>query len=154
MEQGVVGLGWLLLTLSVIDLRTLTLPDVLTLPLIPLGLALAFFNSMDQGVTSLIGAAVGGVGFWAIGAIYRKATGRTGLGFGDVKLMAGVGAWVGWSLLHLVLLQSSILALLAVAILGARPNSSLMTNGKIAFGPFIAIGLWTSWIYSVSARLG
>jgi leader peptidase (prepilin peptidase)/N-methyltransferase len=87
------ALGWVLLALAVIDARHFLLPDVLTLPLIPAGLAVAWWLDPGQLLHHALGAALGFVGFAGLAWVYRKLRGREGLGLGDAKLLAAAGAW-------------------------------------------------------------
>ncbi len=140
------GLGWTLLALSVIDARALILPDALTLPLIAGGLIVAWFVNPSAPLDHVIGAAAGGLTFWLIARIYEGVRHRQGLGLGDAKLFAAAGAWVAWQGLASVVLMAALGALAAVALLaiaGRSPGAS----GRLPFGPFLALGLWLTWLY-------
>ena len=139
-----------LAALSWIDVRTLRLPDVLTLPLIALGPVQAW--SLDDNVRdSLIGAAIGYLVFVLVEVGYRRLRGRDGLGRGDAKLLAAGGAWCGWIGLPWIVLIASGVALVLVGLLVLmrrhRPSDAF------AFGPFLAIGIVAVWIAS-SVRFG
>lgn len=142
-------LGWVLLTLAVIDLRHMLLPDVLTLPLVAAGLAIAATLGADAFLDNLIGALVGGGLFVAVTLVYRRATMRDGLGLGDAKLFAGAGAWVGWQGLASVLLIGAASGLVVTMILlsarGVRGTSALRT--EVPFGPYLAFASWLTWLY-------
>jgi leader peptidase (prepilin peptidase)/N-methyltransferase len=140
------GLGWTLLALAVIDVRTLTLPDVLTLPLAACGLAVAWWLDAASLGEHATGAAAGWLGFWLVARLYAALRHRPGLGGGDAKLMAAAGAWVGWQGLPSVILIGSLAALAAVAAAAAlrRPVEAAT---PIPFGPFLALGLWLTWLY-------
>ena len=99
--------GWLLLALLALDAGHYWLPDALTMPLLGLGLLLGRGEMADR----LLGAAIGGGALLLVAGIYRLARGRDGLGLGDVKLMAGLGAWLGWPLLPTLLLMAALLGL-------------------------------------------
>ena len=90
------GLGWALLALAAIDLRHLVLPDILCLPLIPAGLAIAWALDPALLPDHALGAILGFAAFVAIAFVYRRLRGREGLGMGDAKLLAAAGAWLGW----------------------------------------------------------
>ncbi|MDZ3837416.1 MAG: A24 family peptidase [Rhodospirillales bacterium] len=139
-------LGWTLLALAVIDVRTLTLPDVLTLPLAGCGLAVAWWLDDVSLGGHAIGPAAGWLGFWLIARLYQTLRHRPGLGEGDAKLMAAAGAWVGWQGLPSVILIAALAALGAVAVAKVlcRP---LDAATPIPFGPFLALGLWLTWLY-------
>lgn len=137
------ALGWALLALAAIDLREMVLPDLITLPLIAAGLAvaaLAFPAPLDH----LIGAAVGGAFFAALGWGWERATGREALGLGDAKLFAAAGAWLGWQGLPSVLLMAALIGLamaLARAVLGRGG-----LRAPLPFGPALAAGFWLTWV--------
>jgi leader peptidase (prepilin peptidase)/N-methyltransferase len=139
------ALGWLLLTLAVIDLRHFLLPDVLTLPLIPVGLALAWL--LDPGLVPghMIGAAVGFASFALVGLAYRHLRGREGLGLGDAKLLAGAGAWLGWQALPGLVLIAAVSAL-ALALAGALAGGRLSATTRVAFGSHLALAFWLVWL--------
>jgi leader peptidase (prepilin peptidase)/N-methyltransferase len=125
-----------LIVLTVIDLKEQLLPDVLILPLLPLGLL--FHARYRDGLSSaLVGMAMGYLVMWTIGALYRLCTGRDGLGFGDVKMAAVLGAWVGAVAVPFFLMgafAAGVLVTLPLLLLGRL-------NAKIAvpFGPFLCL---------------
>ena len=136
-------LGWMLLTLSAIDWRAGLLPDVLTLPLIILGMAAAWTFDQQNIWDHLIGAAAGFIGFAALAALYRWLRGRDGLGLGDAKLLAASGAWLGWTALPSVILFAALLGL-AFVLLRRKPFDAA---SRIAFGPALALATWFVWLY-------
>lgn len=127
-------LGWA----SVIDMRHMILPDWLTLPLIPIGWALAWVEEPSLA-ERLLGSAAGFLSLAGIAWLYRRIRGRDGLGLGDAKLLAGAGAWAGWQALPSVVLVGSAVAL--VWVLARRPDP----NKPIPFGPFLSLGFWVVW---------
>jgi leader peptidase (prepilin peptidase)/N-methyltransferase len=136
---GATLLLWALLTLAMIDLDTQLLPDSITLPLIWLGLLFNLsgpfqFVSLSQAV---IGAAVGYLSLWSVYWIFRLATGKEGMGYGDFKLLAALGAWMGWLMLPVIVLISSLLgALVGISlIVFARHGRDV----PIPFGPYLAL---------------
>lgn len=132
-----------LAALSWIDVRTLRLPDALTLPLIALGPVQAW--SLDGNVhDSLIGAAIGYLVFVLVEVGYRRLRGRDGLGRGDAKLLAAGGAWCGWMGLPWIVLIASGAALVFVGLLVFVRQHKL--SDAFAFGPFLAIGIASVWI--------
>lgn len=137
---GTCLLGWGLLLLGAIDRRTGLLPDVLTLPLILAGLLAALF---EPGGPSLpdraIGAAVGYLLFAGLGFAYHRLRGRDGLGLGDAKLLAAGGAWLGWQALPWVVLVGAGAALVVTL---ASARGQLSRHTAIAFGPWLALGIW------------
>jgi len=139
-------LGWDLLTLAIIDWRDGVLPDILTLPLIPLGLFAAFLDNPNDVWPHALGALVGFAVFALIRWGYRRLRGREGLGFGDVKLLAAAGAFVSWEGLPSVVLIAAILGLglaLAQSLMGRR----LALDDRLAFGPALCAGFWLVWLY-------
>ncbi|HWD28761.1 MAG TPA: A24 family peptidase [Rhizomicrobium sp.] len=136
-------LGGILLTASAIDWRTGFLPDVLTLPLIAIGLAAAWLFDMQGIWDHVIGAAVGFIGFAGLAALYRRLRGRDGLGLGDAKLLAASGAWLGWVALPSVILFAALFGL-AFVLLRRKP---LDGASRIAFGPALALATWIVWLY-------
>jgi leader peptidase (prepilin peptidase)/N-methyltransferase len=150
------ALGWVLLALSVIDYRHLYLPDVLTLPLIPAGLAIAWWLEPDQVLQHAVGAVAGFLGFAGLAWAYEKLRGREGLGLGDAKLLAAAGAWVSWPGLGSVLLWAAPLALvvsLAAGVIQGTLSDKLAGRSALPFGPFLALGFWLTWLYG-PIRLG
>ena len=139
-------LGWTLLTLAIIDRRHLVLPDALTLPLVVAGLALAWRIDPAKLIDHGIGALVGCSAIVAIAAAYRRWRKRAGIGFGDAKLFAAAGAWVGWQGLAGVLLVAAA-AGLAVALIEACLAGRLAAERERPFGPYIAGALWLTWLY-------
>lgn len=140
------GLGWSLLALAVIDARTFILPDALTLPLIAAGLAVAWYLDPAPPLDHVVGAAAGGLSFWLIAHLYARTRHRQGLGLGDAKLFAAAGAWVSWQGLASVLLTASLGALALVALLAAFGGPARAST-RVPFGPFLALGLWLTWLY-------
>lgn len=138
--------GWALLALALIDWRDYRLPDGLTLPLVPAGLLAAWFAAPDELGDRAIGAAAGFLLFVLIAAAYRHMRGREGLGRGDAKLLAGLGAWVGGSGLPTVVLLAALLAL-AVTFARRAFGDRLAAADPLAFGPYLAAAGWIVWLY-------
>ncbi|RRQ24467.1 prepilin peptidase [Guyparkeria sp. SCN-R1] len=132
-------LSWALLAASVIDLKTQLLPDVFTLPLLWLGLLLPillpdYHLTLDEAV---LGAVFGYLALWSVYWLFRLLTGKEGMGFGDFKLLAALGAWLGWQMLPLVILFSA----LAGSLIGIAMILLLRHDRRIPipFGPYLAI---------------
>jgi leader peptidase (prepilin peptidase)/N-methyltransferase len=140
------GLGWALLALAAIDLRHFVLPDVLTLPLIPAGLAVAWALDPALLPDHAFGAILAFAVFVAIAFAYRRLRGREGLGMGDAKLLAAAGAWLGWRALPSVVVIAAVVAL-ALALAGAVAGGKLAWTTRIAFGPHLALGFWLVWLF-------
>lgn len=137
------GFAAALVTLTLIDWDTTLLPDDITLPLVWAGLIAAHWGI--SGVTlpsALWGAIAGYLSLWSVYWLFKLATGKEGMGYGDFKLLAGLGAWFGWeALLPIVLMSSVIGVLVGIAL---KINSKLREGGYIPFGPFLAgAGLFT-----------
>jgi leader peptidase (prepilin peptidase)/N-methyltransferase len=139
-------LGWTLLALAWIDWRTLRLPDVLTLPLLLLGLAVTLVTEPTAITQHVAAAALGYMSFWAIATVYRHLRGRDGLGAGDAKLFAAAGAWLGLAMMPWVLLLASsagLVAALGLAMAGRR----IAASTALPFGPWLALSLWLLWLW-------
>lgn len=134
------GAGATLLAAALIDWDTTFLPDSLTLPLMWVGL-LAAAAGWLPGLTltgSVIGAAAGYLALWSVYWVFKRATGKEGMGFGDFKLLAALGAWMGWqALLPIVLLASGIGAVVGLAM---KAMGGLREGGYVPFGPFLVGG--------------
>jgi leader peptidase (prepilin peptidase)/N-methyltransferase len=141
-----VPFGWTLLALAFADARHFVLPDALTLPLIPAGLAAAFFIEPDTVRDRLLGVVLGAAVFAALRWVYRSLRRREGLGFGDVKLIAAAGAWVGAAALPSVVLIAAVVGLAFALLSGAR-RRRLSASDKLPFGSFLCLGLWLVWLY-------
>jgi leader peptidase (prepilin peptidase) / N-methyltransferase len=128
---------WAMITLAMIDLDTQLLPDDITLPLLWLGLLVNLNGGFTDIRFAIIGAAAGYLFLWLVFWIFKLATGKEGIGYGDFKLLAAIGAWFGWSMLPLVILFSSLVgAIIGVGIIAISKEKS---NVPIPFGPFLAI---------------
>jgi leader peptidase (prepilin peptidase)/N-methyltransferase len=141
-----VGLGWTLLTLAAIDQRHLVLPDVLTLPLIPAGLLVAYGLGDSMLPDHLLGAIAGFGVLAALAWTYRRLRDREGLGPGDAKLLAAAGAWLGWQALPSVVLIAAASGL-ALALAASRGGGKLAWTSKISFGPHLALAFWLVWLF-------
>lgn len=136
--------------MSAIDLMSQRLPDVLTLLLLLAGLALAALGGKDALAWHAASALIGGLSLYGIGRLYLRYRGMDGLGLGDAKLFAAAGAWVGAEGLGTVLLIACGSALVA-ALAWKQLDSRVDGHSAIAFGPFLAIGIWTVWLYGAQS---
>ncbi|MBW4052880.1 MAG: prepilin peptidase [Proteobacteria bacterium] len=140
-------LTWFLVALAFIDIDTQFLPDSLTLPLLWLGLLLSLLAPAPGGApvpvdmrSSIIGAIAGYLSLWSVYHLFRLLTAKEGMGFGDFKLLAALGAWLGWQmLLPLVLVAAAVGAVVGIALLSLRGQNR---STPIAFGPFLAAAGW------------
>ncbi len=139
-------LGWTLLAAAVIDWQHTVLPDVLVLPLIPVGIGVHAFLFPDRWPDHVLGAAAGFVTFAAIGLVYRWLRKRDGLGLGDAKLLAASGAWVAWIGLPSVVLLAALVAL-AGALIWRLSGRVVHGGTEIPFGPALALATWVVWLY-------
>jgi leader peptidase (prepilin peptidase) / N-methyltransferase len=142
---GALLFTWVLIALTVIDLRTQLLPDALTLPLLWAGLLLSLTGTFTTVHSSVIGAAAGYLSLWTVYQLFRLATGKEGMGFGDFKLLAAIGAWLGWQALPLVILLSSVTG--AVVGLGLILMRWHDRSAPMPFGPYLAMGGWIMLVW-------
>ena len=138
-------LGWWLLLVALIDLEHQWLPDRLTLPLLPLGWGVAWIEIGPPLQDRLIGAAMGFLILWIVGALYKRLRGREGLGGGDPKLLAAIGAWLGWQPLPMVLLGAGLLGLAAVLTHWLKGRKVTATD-RLPLGTLMAIAAWPIWL--------
>jgi leader peptidase (prepilin peptidase)/N-methyltransferase len=144
--QAAAGLAltWTLIALAGIDVRTQLLPDQMTLPLLWLGLLIALVPLFVDSHASIVGAVAGYLSLWSVYWLFKLATGKEGMGYGDFKLLAALGAWMGpFALLPIVLLSSLIGAIVGGAFLALRGHDRAT---PIPFGPFLAAAGWIWFI--------
>ncbi|WP_006786340.1 prepilin peptidase [Thiorhodospira sibirica] len=138
-------LTWALLALAVIDLRTTLLPDVITLPILWLGLVLNLSGLFTDATSSLLGAVAGYMSLWLVYQAFRLLTGKEGMGFGDFKLFALLGAWLGWQMLPLIILLSAFTgALVGLTLILLRGRDR---NIPLPFGPYLAAAGWIALLW-------
>ncbi len=138
-------LTWTLIALSVIDLDHQILPDAITLPVLWLGLALSLGAVFADPRDSIIGALSGYLALWAVFWVFKWATGKEGMGYGDFKLLGMLGAWMGWQLLPLVVILSSLVG--AVTGIGLIALQGRDHRVPIPFGPFLAAAGWIALLW-------
>jgi leader peptidase (prepilin peptidase)/N-methyltransferase len=138
-------LTWGLLAMSLIDADHQLLPDAIVLPLLWLGLivnSLGLFSSLTD---ALWGAVAGYLVLWCVFWLFKLITGKEGMGYGDFKLLAMLGAWGGWQILPLTILLSSIVgAVLGLILLRLR---NVETSTPIPFGPYLALAGWIALLW-------
>ncbi|TSA00175.1 MAG: prepilin peptidase [Rhodocyclaceae bacterium] len=126
-----------LIALTFIDFDTQLLPDDITLPLLWLGLALNAFSVYTDLKSAVIGAIAGYLSLWCVYWGFKLATGKEGMGYGDFKLLAALGAWLGWQMLPLAILLSSFVgAVVGIALMAFARHGR---NVPIPFGPYLAV---------------
>jgi len=138
-------LTWGLLTLALIDYDTQLLPDVITLPLLWLGLLLSLAKLFTGPMAAILGAAAGYLGLWGVFHLFRLATGKEGMGYGDFKLLALLGAWLGWQYLpQIIILSACVGAVVGVLLILLRGRNRDL---PIPFGPYLAAAGWISLLW-------
>ncbi|ANI13398.1 methyltransferase [Pseudomonas citronellolis] len=138
-------LTWGLLAMSMIDVDHQLLPDALVLPLLWLGLIVNYFGLFTSLGDALWGAVFGYLSLWSVYWLFKLLTGKEGMGYGDFKLLAMLGAWGGWQVLPLTILFSSLVgAVLGVILLRLR---NAETSTPIPFGPYLAIAGWIALLW-------
>ncbi|MBR0551351.1 prepilin peptidase [Stakelama marina] len=137
--------GWLLLMLAALDLRAFWLPNLLTGALALGGLATGLIGLAPPIEDRLIGGVAGFVVLWAVAALYRNVRGRHGLGGGDAKLMGGIGLWLGWHDLALLLFAASMIGLAAALILRLR-RGRLSATDQLPLGTLLALAAFPCWM--------
>jgi leader peptidase (prepilin peptidase)/N-methyltransferase len=131
-------LVWALLALTAIDFDTQLLPDDITLPLLWIGLLLNSFGAFTDLHSAVLGAVFGYLSLWSVYWLFKLVTGKEGMGYGDFKLLAALGAWLGWQMLPLIILSSSFVgAAVGIALIVAAKHGR---NIPIPFGPYLAGG--------------
>lgn len=128
-----------------IDSDTQLLPDNMTLPLIWLGLILNTFNTFTSLESALWGAIFGYLSLWSVYQLFKLLTGKEGMGYGDFKLLAALGAWFGWQSLPIIILVSSVVG--AIIGIGMVVIKGKDKNIPIPFGPYLAIAGWITLIW-------
>lgn len=145
-------LTWMLVAISMIDIDHQLIPDSLSLPLLWLGLVLSLFSPMPGAdvlfispTASLIGAMAGYLSLWSVYHAFRLLTGKEGMGYGDFKLLAALGAWLGWQLLPLiVVLSAAVGAVVGIALIVFRKHDRSV---PIPFGPYLAAAGWIAMLF-------
>lgn len=138
-------LTWSLIALTMIDVHKQLLPDNITLPLLWLGIICNMFGLFTDLESSVKGAIFGYLALWSIYHLFKILTGKEGMGYGDFKLLAALGAWMGWKVLPLIIVLSSFVgAAIGIAmIIFARHDKSV----PIPFGPYLAIAGWIALLW-------
>jgi leader peptidase (prepilin peptidase)/N-methyltransferase len=133
---GALLLVWALVALSAIDFDTQLLPDSITLPLLWLGLAFNLRGVYADLPAAVVGAMAGYLALWSVFWLFKLATGKEGMGYGDFKLLAALGAWLGWQMLPAIILLSSVVgAIVGISLIVVARHGR---NIPIPFGPYLA----------------
>ena len=139
------GLTATLIVLTVIDYDHQLLPDDLTMSLLWSGLFISLFYVFTDPVSSIIGALAGYLSLWFVYHVFRLLTGKEGMGYGDFKLLAALGAWFGWQMLPLIILFSSLVgAVIGLIMIALKRHKS---SQPMPFGPFIALAGWIAMMW-------
>jgi len=140
-------LTWYLISLAFIDIDTQYLPDIMTLPLVWLGIVAALIAPAVNGEplpvdlrTSVIGAVAGYMSLWSVYWVFKLLTGKEGMGYGDFKLLAAIGAWLGWKMLLPTILISAVVGAVSGVVILSMQKKERTT--PISFGPFLAAAGW------------
>ncbi len=138
-------LTWSLIALTMIDFDHQLLPDNITLPLLWLGLVFNLGGAYTDIDSAVIGAMAGYLSLWSIYWLFKLLTGKEGMGFGDFKLLALLGAWLGWQALPvIILLSSAVGAVIGIGLIVLRGRDR---NIPIPFGPYLAIAGWIAFLW-------
>ncbi len=142
---GALLLTWSLIALTFIDVDQQLLPDKMTLPLVWLGLLFNLFGVFTDLSSSVVGAIAGYLSLWSIYHLFRIVTGKEGMGYGDFKLLAALGAWLGWQYLPMIVLLSSLVgAVIGITLVLLKQHQREI---PIPFGPYLAAAGWIALIW-------
>jgi len=138
-------LSWCLIAASGIDISHKLLPDNITLPLLWLGILLALFDVFVSLEDSVLGAMLGYLSLWSVYMLFKLFTGKEGMGYGDFKLLAMLGAWLGWKPLLVVILTSSLVgAIVGISMILLKKTER---GTQIPFGPYLAAAGWMTLLW-------
>jgi len=138
-------LTWALIALTVIDLDHQLLPDQITLPFLWLGLLLNAFGVFTDPVSAILGAAAGYLSLWTVYQVFKRVTGKEGMGYGDFKLLALFGAWLGWQMLpQIVLISALVGSVVGITLIALRRHERSV---PIPFGPYLAAAGWIALLW-------
>jgi leader peptidase (prepilin peptidase)/N-methyltransferase len=147
-----IALTWSLVAISAIDIDHQLIPDSISLPLIWAGLVLSLFSPLAAAemlfispIAAIVGAVAGYLSLWSIYHLFRLLTGKEGMGYGDFKLLAALGAWLGWQMLFpIVIAAASVGALAGVSAMLVRKHKASV---PMAFGPYLAAAGWLMLVF-------
>lgn len=150
--MGALFLSWALIALTCIDIDHQLLPDNITLPLLWLGLIFNLFGIFTDLHSAVIGAMAGYLSLWLVYHAFRLVTGKEGMGFGDFKLLAALGAWLGWQALPMIILLSSLVgALVGIGLILFKQQHR---DNPIPFGPYLAAAGWLALVWGDALTQG
>lgn len=137
--------SWCLIAASGVDIGHKLLPDSITLPLLWLGILLAYFDVFVDLETSVLGVIFGYMSLWSIFIVFKLITGKEGMGHGDFKLLAMLGAWTGWKMLFVIVLTSSLVgAVVGITMILLKKTER---GTQVPFGPYLATAGWISLLW-------
>ena len=147
-----IGLTCALVAISLIDVDHQIIPDSIVLPLMWVGLIMSLFHPLAGAETlfvsprdAIIGALAGYLSLWSVYQLFKLVTGKEGMGYGDFKLLAALGAWLGWQTLHIIILMSAVVgAVVGIAMVLLRGRDRQI---PIPFGPYLAAAGWITMLY-------
>lgn len=136
---------WCLIALTGIDFNEQLLPDNITLPLLWLGLLSNYFNTLTSLENAVLGAVIGYLSLWSVFWLFKLVTGKEGMGHGDFKLLAALGAWLGWQQIPMIILLSSVVgAVVGITLILAMGRDKQV---PIPFGPYLAAAGWIALMW-------
>jgi leader peptidase (prepilin peptidase)/N-methyltransferase len=142
---GALLLTWALIALSMIDFDVQLLPDNITLPFLWLGLLFSLAGVFTDPHSAIVGAALGYLALWSVYQLFKRLTGKEGMGYGDFKLLAMLGAWLGWQYLPQIIILSALVgAIVGISLILLRGRDR---NIPIPFGPYLAAAGWISLMW-------
>ena len=147
-----IGLSCVLVAISLIDVDHQIIPDSIVMPLLWAGLVMSLFHPLAGAETlfvapqdAIIGALAGYLSLWTVYQVFKLVTGKEGMGYGDFKLLAALGAWLGWQMLHMIILLSAVVgAIIGIAMIVFRGRDRQL---PIPFGPYLAAAGWVTMLY-------
>ncbi|MEJ2574284.1 MAG: A24 family peptidase [Gammaproteobacteria bacterium] len=145
-------LTWALIALTLIDYDHQLLPDDITLPFLWIGLLLSLYGIFTDSTSSIIGGVAGYLSLWTVYILFKWATGKEGMGYGDFKLLAMLGTWMGWQALPVIIILSSVVgAAVGITLIVFRGRDR---NIPIPFGPYLATAGWLAllWGHDITHR--
>ena len=152
-----VGLTFALITITLIDFDHQLIPDSIVIPLLWAGLILSLFHPLDGATTlfispheAIIGAIAGYLSLWSVYQLFKLITGKEGMGYGDFKLLAALGAWLGWQALPMIILMSAVVgAAVGIGLILFRGRDRQL---PIPFGPYLAAAGWITMLWGESIK--
>jgi len=134
---GLLIFAWALITLSMIDVNTMLLPDNLTLPLMWLGLVINYFGTFIDLHSAVMGAIFGYLSLWSVYQLFKLVTGKEGMGYGDFKILAAIGAWGGWQIIPFTIFASACLgAVIGIIVIKMKRQEN---SQPVPYGPWLAL---------------